>query len=150
VIVFDLACSDGHRFEAWFRSGAAYDEQAEAGALVCPVCGDTRVVKAPMAPRVARAAGGEPVAKAERQPVKKGQGRGPVQEPAQILARLRGLIEANCDDVGSRFAEEARRIHFGETDARGIYGEASREEAAALREDGIDYQVLPWWQRRND
>lgn len=148
MIVFDLACGDGHRFEAWFRSGAAYDEQAEAGALVCPVCRDTRIVKAPMAPRVARAAGGEPVAKPERQPVGKGQKR--EQEPAQSLARLRGLIEANCDDVGSRFAEEARRIHFGETDPRGIYGEASHEEAAALREDGIDYQVLPWWQRRDD
>jgi hypothetical protein len=148
VIVFDLACSDGHRFEAWFRSGAAYDEQAEAGALVCPVCRDTRIVKAPMAPRVARAAGSEPVARAERRPVETGKGQG--QEPAQILGRLRGLIEANCDDVGDRFAEEARRIHFGETDPRGIYGEASSEEAAALREDGIDYQVLPWWQRRND
>jgi hypothetical protein len=144
VIVFDLSCSDGHRFEAWFRSGAAFDEQAEAGILVCPVCRDTRISKAPMAPRVARAAGvlaAPPVAEERPQPE---------DETAKNLARLRGLIEANCEDVGSRFAEEARRIHFGEKEARGIYGEASSEEAAALREDGIDYQILPWWQRRND
>ena len=144
MIVFDLSCSDGHRFEAWFRSGAAFDEQAEAGILVCPVCRDTRISKAPMAPRVARAAGVvAPPPVAEERPQ-------PKDETAKTLARLRGLIEANCEDVGSRFAEEARRIHFGEKDARGIYGEASSEEAAALREDGIDYQVLPWWQRRND
>jgi hypothetical protein len=144
MIVFDLSCSDGHRFEAWFRSGAAFDEQAEAGILVCPVCRDTRISKAPMAPRVARAAGAvaAPPAAEERPQ--------PKDETAKNLARLRGLIEANCEDVGSRFAEEARRIHFGEKEARGIYGEASSEEAAALREDGISYQVLPWWQRRND
>lgn len=143
MIVFDLACSDGHRFEAWFHSGDAFDEQAEAGVLVCPVCRGTEISKAPMAPRVARAvATGEPAPVGEKQPAK--------DDPAQTLARLRGLIEANCEDVGSRFAEEARRIHFGETAPHGIYGEASSKDAAALREDGIDYQVLPWWQRRND
>lgn len=144
MIVFDLACSDGHRFEAWFRSGAAFDEQAEAGMLVCPVCRDTRIGKAPMAPRVTRAAGAAPApgdGAAAQPPVK--------EDLAKSLARLRGLIEASCEDVGSRFAEEARRIHFGETEARGIYGEASREDAAALKEDGIEYQVMPWWQRRD-
>lgn len=142
MIVFDLACGDGHRFEAWFRSGAAFDEQQEAGVLVCPVCQDTRIIKAPMAPRLARAAAGPPPAAEKGAPEKK--------DLARALTGLRSLIEANCEDVGGRFAEEARRIHFGETAARGIYGEASREEAAALREDGIDYQVLPWWQRRDD
>ncbi len=146
MIVFDLASSDGHRFEVWFRSGAAFDEQVEAGALVCPVCRDTRVSKAPMAPRVARAsAGGEPAPANGKPAAGKEQER-----PTHMLTRLRGLIEANCEDVGSRFTEEARRIHFGETDPRGIYDEASLEDAAALREDGIDYQILPWWQRRND
>lgn len=143
MIVFDLACSDGHRFEAWFRSGSAFDEQAEAGILVCPICRDTQISKAPMAPRVARAPGSEPELGRDPQPLAK-------SELAKNLTRLRGLIEANCEDVGSRFAEEARRIHFGEIEARGIYGEASREEAAGLREDGISYQVLPWWQRRDD
>jgi hypothetical protein len=144
MIVFDLACGDGHRFEAWFRSGAAFDEQQEAGVLVCPVCRDTRIVKAPMAPRLARAATEPPPPPAAKKSA-------PAKEDlARALTGLRSLIEANCEDVGGRFAEEARRIHFGETPARGIYGEASGEEAAALREDGIDYQVLPWWQRRND
>jgi hypothetical protein len=146
MIVFDLSCGDGHRFEAWFRSGAAFDEQAEAGILVCPVCRDTRISKAPMAPRVARAVD----AAAAPLPAPAAKPPQPRDETAKTLARLRGLIEANCEDVGSRFAEEARRIHFGEKEPRGIYGEASSEEAAALREDGIDYQVLPWWQRRND
>jgi hypothetical protein len=147
MIVFDLSCGDGHRFEAWFRSGAAFDEQAEAGILVCPVCRDTRISKAPMAPRVTRTSGVADVAPSPPPPAALPR---PRDETAKTLARLRGLIEANCEDVGSRFAEEARRIHFGEKEARGIYGEASGEEAAALREDGIDYQVLPWWQRRND
>lgn len=141
MIVFDLACSEGHRFEAWFHSSAAFDEQAEAGVLVCPLCRDTRIAKAPMAPRVARGSPA-PAPLPDKTPETKDLG--------PTLARLRGAIEANCEDVGKRFAEEARRIHFGETPARGIYGEASSEEAAGLRDDGIDYQVLPWWQRRND
>jgi hypothetical protein len=143
MIVFDLACGDGHRFEAWFRSSAAFDEQARAGGLACPVCRGTQITKAPMAPRVARASTGAPVPPAgDKRAAEK-------EDTAQVLTRLRDLIEASCEDVGSRFAEEARRIHFGETTARGIYGEASSEEAAALREDGIDYRVLPWWQRRD-
>jgi hypothetical protein len=146
MIVFDLACGDGHRFEAWFRSGAAFDEQAEAGILVCPICRDTQISKAPMAPRVTRTS----EAAAAPPPPPPPELPRPRDEMAKNLARLRGLIEANCEDVGSRFAEEARRIHFGEKEARGIYGEASSDEAAALREDGIDYQVLPWWQRRDD
>lgn len=147
MIVFDLSCGDGHRFEAWFRSGAAFDEQAEAGILVCPVCRDTRISKAPMAPRVALAVDAAAPLPAPAPAAELPQ---PRDGTAKTLARLRGLIESNCEDVGSRFAEEARRIHFGEKEPRGIYGEASSEEAAALREDGIDYQVLPWWQRRND
>jgi hypothetical protein len=95
-----------------------------------------------MAPRVTRTAAAAP-----SPPLPQPQPRG---EMAKTLARLRGLIEANCEDVGSRFAEEARRIHFGEKEPRGIYGEASSAEAAALKEDGIDYHVLPWWQRRDD
>lgn len=142
MIVFDLACSDGHRFEAWFRSNAAFDEQAEAGVLVCPICRDTRISKAPMAPRLSRAA--------QEPPPSTGKHAAEKEDPARMLARLRDLIEANCEDVGTRFAEEARRIHFGETTARAIYGEASNEEATALREDGIECQILPWWQRRND
>ncbi len=177
MIVFDLACSSGHRFEAWFRSGASYDEQADAGALVCPLCGNTDIVKAPMAPRVARsvlrstpsepdtgdaaedtpgAPAGESAGGAVLGPVSMPVS-GPAERPqsdaeglAQALNRLRASIEATCEDVGPRFAEEARRIHFGEASQRGIYGEASADDAAALRDDGIVCQVLPWWRRRND
>ncbi|MBL8658556.1 MAG: DUF1178 family protein [Rhodospirillales bacterium] len=170
MIVFDLACASGHRFEAWFLSGASFDEQADAGALVCPLCGNTDVIKAPMAPRVARSARSRAkigqAAEAEASAGEPGGGTaaaaasGPVPAPgdrlhvdadvvAKVLSRLRATIESTCEDVGPRFAEEARRIHFGETSERGIYGEASAEEAAALREDGIVCQVLPWWRRRD-
>lgn len=168
MIVFDLACASGHRFEAWFLSGASFDEQADAGALVCPLCGNTEVIKAPMAPRVARSArsgaktgqateapagepGGGPAAGAASAPAPAPGDRPLVDADAvaKVLSRLRATIEATCEDVGPRFAEEARRIHFGETSERGIYGEASAEDAAALREDGIVCQVLPWWRRRD-
>ena len=169
MIVFDLACGAGHRFEAWFRSGASFDEQAAAGALSCPLCSDSTITKAPMAPRVGRRTHDRPDERRESaeeaQPAADEAGKGsavsnaplrtssspPVPEAmAKALSHIRATIEATCEDVGPRFAEEARRIHFGEADSRGIYGEASAEDAAALRDEGIACQSLPWWRRRND
>jgi hypothetical protein len=144
VIVFDLACDEGHRFEAWFRSSETFASQLAAGELACPLCRSPRVAKAPMAPRLSRgsAVAAEPVG--DPPAAKHGE------DVVPALSRLRAVIEATCDDVGTRFAAEARRINYGEAAERGIYGEASKEEALALREDGIVCQVLPWWQRRND
>ncbi|MCU0888842.1 MAG: DUF1178 family protein [Rubritepida sp.] len=159
MIRFSLRCENGHAFESWFKDGAAFDRMAGAGLLECPVCGDTHVTKALMAPAIAKAPGvkgrpealqrGAPAAAAPPAPKPEpGQPRhaaGPL--PAQMLAllqRMRAEVEKSCDYVGEDFAEEARRIHHGEAEARGIYGEASDEEAEALREEGISVARLPW------
>lgn len=134
MILFELRCTQQHHFEAWFRDGAAYDVQAADGAIACPVCGDTGVSKAPMAPRLVHSRG-EPAA----------------PDPDRIagdvrraLLEIKKQVEANCDYVGDRFPEEARRIHYGESDARPIYGEATRDEARDLHEEGVAVQPLPW------
>ena len=124
MIRYDLRCSADHEFEGWFRNSAGFDEQRSAGELVCPICGGTEIGKAPMAPAVARSA--------------------PQIDPRTVLRALRKAVEANCDNVGDRFAEEARRIHYGETETRPIYGDATREEAAALTDEGIEIAAIPW------
>lgn len=128
MILFQLRCDKDHLFEAWFRDNAAYDDQAAAGRIVCPHCGETRVDKAIMAPRLSKATGQALDAR----------------EARRMLAALRQTVEANCDHVGERFPEEARRIHYGETEARPIYGEATSEQADALAEEGIAVQRIPW------
>lgn len=135
MILFALKCASDHRFEAWFRDGAAYEQQAAEERIVCPTCGDTAVSKAPMAPRIAKQA---PVEEHRRQVA---------AEVVRRLGEMRRAVEENCDYVGERFAEEARRIHYGETDPRGIYGEATAEQAEALHEEGVTFQRIPWLPR---
>jgi hypothetical protein len=133
MILFKLKCSAEHEFEGWFRDGATYERQAKRGLISCPTCGDTAIEKAPMAPRLARSAAPEQAP--------------PPPSPEQLhrmLQRLRRHVETTCDYVGERFAEEARRIHHGEADARGIYGEASDNESQALADEGIEVARLPW------
>ncbi len=135
MIVFDLSCGDGHCFEAWFRDGDTYEAQAAAGEIACPRCGDTAVAKAPMAPNLAR-----------------GAARRGTEEPARVVHGLRALrdqIEKNFDDVGERFPEEARKIHYGEVEQRNIYGQASAEEARELCDEGVEFGPLPWMPRRD-
>ena len=134
MIVFNLKCGEGHVFQAWFRDGAAYDAQAAAGEVACPACGDVQVAKAPMAPRIARSRG-------ERR-------RGELMtELRRELGELRRHIEKTCDDVGNRFAEESRRMHYGEIERRDIYGEATEAEAEALSEEGVAFARIPWLPR---
>jgi hypothetical protein len=140
VIRYALACGEGHAFEGWFGGSNAFDEQRAAGGISCPVCGSADVDKALMAPAVAgtkRAAGGGeapiPVAAPHALP----------EELVTMLRKLRRHVTENADYVGDRFAEEARRIHYEEAEARGIYGEATREEAVALSEEGIEFHPLP-------
>ncbi len=135
MIVFDLNCGDGHRFEAWFRDGDAYEAQAAAGEIACPTCGDTAVAKALMAPNLAR--GAAPTESADQARMMRG------------LAALRDQVENNFDDVGERFPEEARKIHYGEVEQRNIHGQASAEEAGALRDEGVEFGSLPWMPRRD-
>ena len=125
MIVFDLQCQDsGDVFEAWFRSGADYDEQSALGLVQCPVCRSTRVAKAPMAPRVPA----------------KGAGEG---SPLARLARLQAEILKDSEWVGDRFAEEARSIHVGESELRPVHGLASAAEARSLVDDGVPVAPLP-------
>jgi len=139
MIVYDLRCPEGHQFETWFRDSAAYEAQVETGDVICPTCGSGKVEKALMAPNLAR---GEPRAPTVQVDERAVQAR-------RALGELRGQIEANCDYVGQRFPEEARRIHYGETDPRGIYGESTAEEADALKEEGVQVHRLPWVSREN-
>lgn len=135
MILFDLLCTKDHAFEAWFHSGSIFDEEVAAGQVACPVCGDTQVRKAPTAAALVKS-GGSDIAVAASQ-------------LRQMLAEIRKQVEANADYVGERFPEEARRIHYGETESRPIYGEASREEAAALRDEGVEIVPIPWPARQD-
>jgi hypothetical protein len=125
MIVFDLQCRDsGDVFEAWFQSSADYDDQSARGLVQCPVCQSTRVTKAPMAPRVP--------AKSSAQPV-----------PLQQLAALQAALLKDSEWVGDRFAEEARSIHLGESEARAVHGSATAAEAKSLVEEGVPVAPLP-------
>ncbi len=150
MILFRLRCSKEHEFEGWFRDNAGYDRQHAQGEIECPVCGDTSVEKAPMAPRLGRpkaerqeappAAAPVPVPQAPEAP----QTPPPPAEMRRMLREMRKHIESQCDYVGPQFAEEARRIHRGEGRARGIYGEATPAESEKLADEGIEVACIPW------
>jgi hypothetical protein len=144
MILYALRCGKGHEFEAWFANSGAFDGQQKRGLLICPVCSTRKVTKALMAPSVAKPA--------KSRPPKKGEGETRPAETQRVVAyrelaptmrRLRAEIEANSEYVGPRFPEEARKIHNEEAPARGIHGEATAEEAKALREEGIEFFPLP-------
>ena len=134
MIQYSLHCSKGHRYDAWFRNAAAFDEQQGRGIVRCAVCGDDAVSKAPMAPSVART-DGEKVSLSSAHP--------DAVKFREFLRAYRSKVTSEADYVGDRFAEEARKIHFEEVEARGIYGEATRDEVVALAEEGIEFMPLP-------
>ncbi|WP_029058595.1 DUF1178 family protein [Stappia stellulata] len=168
MIRYQLRCTDGHAFEAWFRGSDDFEAQKGRGLVACPTCGSSDVEKALMAPAVSTARSREgrvtpapvatpeaavasdapvpagPVASepvASRPGTSEGGGRA-----AEILDKLRALrteLMARAENVGTAFPEEARKIHYGETEDRGIYGAATREEAAELIEEGIPVLPLP-------
>jgi hypothetical protein len=130
MIRFTLRCAAEHEFEGWFRNGDAFETQREAAEIACPTCGDTRIEKALMAPNIGRS-----------------HKNLPALSPAQMraaLVELRRQVEGNCDYVGERFAEEARKIHYGEVDPHGIYGEATADESRELADEGIKFGRIPW------
>ena len=139
MIVFDLKCRKAHVFEAWFRDSASFEAQSKAGKVQCPVCGSKKVVKALMAPNLATGEARE-MALVETEKA---------AEVRQKLKEIRQHVEDNCDYVGAQFAEEARKIHYGEEEARGIYGETSDDEAKALEDEGVAVQRIPWLPREN-
>ncbi len=141
MILYQLACTNAHQFEAWFRDIATYDAQSAAGDILCPFCGNTGVTKAPMAPNVVTGAHSGATADSRAKEV--------AEQIMRAVHRLHRHMEENCEYVGDRFAEEARRIHFGETEERDIYGEATDKEAMELDEEGIEFQRVPWIPRRD-
>ena len=134
MIQYSLHCPKGHQFDAWFKSAAAFDEQKARGIVTCAVCGDDAVEKAPMAPAVARSDQGRVSLSAAHPDAAKFR---------ELLRAYRQKVTSEADYVGDKFAEEARKIHFEEVEARGIYGEATRDEVVALVEEGIDFLPLP-------
>ena len=134
MIRFSLHCDHAHDFEGWFRSNDDFETQLKRGFVSCPECGSQKVEKALMAPAVSTSRKQEKIALAMG------------DEQRKVMAALKELSEKvrqNAENVGDKFAEEARKIHFGETEARGIYGAATLDEARGLAEDGIDFMPLP-------
>lgn len=137
--VLNLRCAHGHGFEGWFASNEAFDTQLAAGLVECPVCGDTAIVKLLSAPRLNL---GNPKAPAEAAPAV------PSQVPAELSLEARWMravreVIAKTEDVGDRFAEEARKMHYGEAEERGIRGHATPEQTEALLDEGIAVMPLP-------
>ncbi|WP_300062485.1 DUF1178 family protein [uncultured Roseobacter sp.] len=138
MIQYALRCDQGHDFDSWFQSASAFETLKNAGHMSCAICGSAAVEKAVMSPRVAVPAKAETTA-ALRKPETEGE---------KAITALRRHVEANSDYVGTRFAEEARSMHLGETPERAIYGEANGAEARKLIEDGIPVAALPFLPNR--
>lgn len=185
MIVYRLKCDLNHRFDAWFQSGASFEEQQKQKLLECPHCGSTGISKAPMSPRISKTShsslgteildtvesegfpyesmsynysdktnaiqlhkdctGSQPLSLDHLEKTLQSDKMKTVN-PALIrkaLLSLKENIRQSCDDVGNKFAEEARRIHYGETEKRSIYGQASFEEIFDLRQEGVEVSALP-------
>lgn len=152
MIRYALRCERDHNFESWFQSSSAYDSQVKRKLVTCPVCGSAKVDKAIMAPRIvgkkgrARAAEPAPVAVAPAEAPQTGPTSlmmAPERELRSKLKELRDHIVKNADNVGERFPNEARAMHYGDKEHRPIYGEASPDEAKALIDEGIEVSPLP-------
>jgi hypothetical protein len=128
VIAYALRCHKGHEFDGWFRDSTAFENQSRGGHLSCPSCNSVRIEKAIMAPAVSGT---------------RKKSTEAVTRMRQFATGLRKYVQENADYVGSDFAEEARKIHYGETQERHIYGEATTEEARELIEEGVDVAPLP-------
>lgn len=146
MIHYRLRCANGHPFESWFASSAAFDRQAKRGFVACPHCGSAKVERAIMAPNVSgtrksRAATPVPAAAPHGEPL-------PLMstQETELRAKLKSLrdeLTGKADNVGRKFPDEARRMHYGEIGHRPIYGEASLDEARALHDEGVEFFPLP-------
>lgn len=140
MIKYNLKCDKSHVFEAWFKNSAAYDEQAERGIVFCAVCGSNHIQKAPMAPSVPKKGSAMQDSPPDTAAVDMNQAAAAMN----AIRELTNAVKENCDYVGPKFAEEARKIHYGEVEERGIYGEASAEEKSELKEEGVEIAEIPW------
>ncbi|MBS0448388.1 MAG: DUF1178 family protein [Proteobacteria bacterium] len=139
--VLNLVCAQHHRFEGWFSSEDDYQNQDERGLLSCPMCGDGTVRRLPSAPRINMMSSRQRTEPSTAEVIEAGPTPQQQVRAEQLLKVLRQVVE-NTEDVGERFPEEARRIHYGEAEGRGIRGRATREEAAALADEGISVLAL--------
>lgn len=145
MIVFDLSCTQGHRFEGWFGSSADYEDQRARGLLACPNCGDAKVAKAPMAPAVpAKGNARQEVLPPETRPMANTPMPVEMQKALQQLAKAQAEALKDSTWVGEKFAEETRKMHYGERDEAPIHGQASPAEAKALIEEGVPVAPLPF------
>lgn len=163
MILYRLRCAKGHEFDSWFKDGKTYERQEKRSLIGCPACGSAKVVRAPMAPRIGKGidkGGGKSVEAPVEAPAQTTPAPAPdpqmaalaramPKEMRETLLKLREQVEKNLEPVGEKFAEEARKIHYGESDRRGIYGQTTDEEAEALAEEGIEFGRLPWIPRGN-
>ena len=161
MILYRLRCSKGHEFESWFKDSKSYERQEKKSLIGCAVCGDAKIGRAIMAPRIGK--GGKKIeadmpavpapaptpAPAPEQQQMAALAKHMPKELREALLKAREQVEKNCEHVGEKFAEEARKIHYGESDKRGIYGETTEEEAEALADEGIEFGRLPWIPRGN-
>ena len=153
MIRYALACRKGHEFESWFQNSSAYDAQAKGDLIACPVCGSIEVEKALMTPSLSRSV----IASKQRSapdPAPDAAAASAAKAPVAIMSpqerelrkklrELRDQLTQSAEHVGPRFPEEARKMHYGETEHRSIYGEASADEARALIDEGIEFHPLP-------
>jgi hypothetical protein len=153
VIRYNLVCDQRHEFESWFANSAAYDKQAKRGLVSCPLCGSAKVEKTIMAPRLARTDKSGPIMAPSEEAA---PAPAPAETPTPVamispqerefrkkLKELRDHLTANAENVGKKFPEVARKMHYGETEHRSIYGEASPKDAKELHEEGIEFHPLP-------
>jgi len=158
MIHYQLRCDQDHEFDGWFNDSAGFEHQAGRGLIECPVCGATSVTRALMTPAVSTRAlvvttrdtpEPQPTVPVQQvlPPVPRTAPPGGMPMPARMIAmlqRMREQVEKNCDYVGPGFAEEARKIHRGEAEQRGIYGETTPDEAETLADEGIEIHAIPW------
>ncbi len=151
MIHYQLQCEQDHEFDGWFNDSAGFEKQAKRGLIECPTCGGTKVRRALMTPAVSTR---DPPAPKPPAPVPEILPPAPTPLPragmpmparmVALLQRMRAEVEKRCDYVGPGFADEARKIHRGESQERGIYGETTPDEAETLAEEGIEIHAIPW------
>lgn len=133
MILFDLKCENNHVFEAWFKDSEAFKSQSEKGIVSCPNCSSVSVKKALMAPNVS-------LANSDKKKVATND----LAKVQKLLSEAQKTVEDNFDYVGKDFAKEARKIHYGESEKKNIYGEASEKDSKSLKEEGIAFNQIPW------
>ena len=139
MIRYALACENGHQFESWFAGSQAFDTLRKADAVLCPECGSAAVEKALMTPQISTARKKD----AKKDKVRLAANHGMRAEAVAAIRKIRDHVTENADYVGDKFPEEARKIHYEEAEKRGIYGEATADEAKALAEEGVEFHPLP-------